>query len=122
MRVCPNVLTSILENSGATLLDIGALLGHSNIVTAHRYAHLIDDRKGALAAVVGEFVTTARKPAGAEVIAAAWRSQAAGKLKRRSRSAGMSFSKGLLYGDDPRVFKEALATICVGSGNFSEQA
>ena len=35
---------SILANSGQTLLDIGALLGHSSPVTTARYSHLFDDR------------------------------------------------------------------------------
>jgi integrase len=47
---------SILVSSGASLPLIGALLGHSNPATTHRYAHLALDPLRAAAERVGEVV------------------------------------------------------------------
>ncbi len=59
---------SILASSGLSLPIIGALLGHTQAATTHRYAHLLDDPLRAATERVGAFVTGAGKPA-AEVVA-----------------------------------------------------
>jgi integrase len=48
---------SQLASSGASLPLIGALLGHSNPVTTHRYAHLFDDPQRAAVERVGRMIT-----------------------------------------------------------------
>jgi site-specific recombinase XerD len=52
---------SQLASSGATLVQIGALLGHSNPSTTSRYAHLFDDVLRAATERVGAAVTAAGK-------------------------------------------------------------
>jgi len=54
---------SQLASSGASLPLIGALLGHSNSTTTHRYAHLFDDPQRAAVERVGAVITAAGKPA-----------------------------------------------------------
>jgi integrase len=54
---------SQLASGGASLPLIGALLGHSNPVTTHRYAHLYDDPQRAAVERVGAVITGAGKPA-----------------------------------------------------------
>jgi integrase len=61
-------------SGGTSLLMIGALLGHSNPATTHRYAHLFDDPLRAATERVGAAITAAGKPAEKPV-----------KLKRRGR-------------------------------------
>jgi integrase len=58
---------SQLASGGASLPLIGALLGHSNPKTTHRYAHLFDDPLRAAVEKVGAAVTAAGKP-GADVV------------------------------------------------------
>jgi integrase len=53
---------SQLASGGATLPLIGALLGHSNPTTTHRYAHLFDDPQRAAVEKVGAVITAAGKP------------------------------------------------------------
>ena len=50
---------SQLASGGASLPLIGALLGHSNPATTHRYAHLFDDPQRAAVERVGAIVTAA---------------------------------------------------------------
>jgi integrase len=52
---------SQLASSGASLPLIGALLGHSNPVTTHRYAHLFDDPQRAAVEKVGKLITGGRR-------------------------------------------------------------
>jgi len=47
---------SPLASSGASLPLIGSLLGHSNPVTTHRYAHLFDDPQRAAVERVGKLI------------------------------------------------------------------
>ena len=54
---------SQLASGGASLPMIGALLGHSNPATTHRYAHLFDDPLRAATERVGAIITAAGKPA-----------------------------------------------------------
>lgn len=54
---------SELVSGGVSLAAIGALLGHSNPSTTHRYAHLFDDPLRAAVEHVGRVVTNAGKPA-----------------------------------------------------------
>jgi integrase len=54
---------SQLVSSGASLPLIGALLGHSNPTTTHRYAHLFDDPLKAAVEKVGVLIANAGKPA-----------------------------------------------------------
>ena len=54
---------SELVSGGASLPLIGALLGHSNPATTHRYAHLFDDAQRAAVERVGSAITNAGKPA-----------------------------------------------------------
>jgi integrase len=54
---------SQLVSGGASLPLIGALLGHSNPATTHRYAHLFDDPQRAAVERVGAVITAAGKPA-----------------------------------------------------------
>jgi integrase len=50
---------SQLASSGASLPLIGALLGHSNPTTTHRYAHLFDDPQRAAVERVGAVIAAA---------------------------------------------------------------
>jgi integrase len=50
---------STLASSGASLPLIGALLGHSNPTTTHRYAHLFDDPQRAAVERVGAVIAAA---------------------------------------------------------------
>jgi site-specific recombinase XerD len=52
---------SQLASQGASLPLIGALLGHSNPVTTHRYAHLFDDPQRAAVERVGVVISNAGK-------------------------------------------------------------
>jgi integrase len=52
---------SQLASSGASLPLIGSLLGHSNPVTTHRYAHLFDDPQRAAVERVGAVISSAGK-------------------------------------------------------------
>jgi integrase len=54
---------SQLVSGGASLPLIGALLGHSNPTTTHRYAHLFDDPQRAAAEKVGAVIMAAGTPA-----------------------------------------------------------
>ncbi len=54
---------SQLASGGASLPLIGALLGHSNPSTTHRYAHLFDDPQRAAVERVGAVIGNAGKPA-----------------------------------------------------------
>src|SRR5262249_43617701 len=54
---------SQLVSGGASLPLIGALLGHSNPTTTHRYAHLFDDPQRAATEKVGAIIMAAGKPA-----------------------------------------------------------
>jgi integrase len=53
---------SQLASGGASLPLIGALLGHSQPQTTHRYAHLFDDPQRAAVERVGSIITAAGKP------------------------------------------------------------
>jgi integrase len=53
---------SQLAAGGASLPLIGALLGHSNPSTTHRYAHLFDDPQRAAVEKVGAIISAAGKP------------------------------------------------------------
>jgi integrase len=53
---------SQLASTGASLPLIGSLLGHSNPVTTHRYAHLFDDPQRAAVERVGAAISNAGKP------------------------------------------------------------
>jgi integrase len=53
---------SQLASGGASLPLIGALLGHSNAATTHRYAHLFDDPQRAATEKVGAIIDAASKP------------------------------------------------------------
>ena len=52
---------SQLVSGGGSLPLIGALLGHSNPVTTHRYAHLFDDPQRAAVEKVGRLITSGRR-------------------------------------------------------------
>jgi integrase len=54
---------STLASGGASLPLIGQLLGHSNPLTTHRYAHLFDDPQRAAVEKVGAIITAATKDA-----------------------------------------------------------
>jgi integrase len=54
---------SQLASGGASLPLIGALLGHSNPTTTHRYAHLFDDPQRAAVERVGAIIAAAGHPA-----------------------------------------------------------
>jgi integrase len=54
---------SQLASGGTSLPMIGALLGHSNPATTHRYSHLFDDPLRAATERVGAIITAAGKPA-----------------------------------------------------------
>ena len=54
---------SQLASGGASLPLIGALLGHSNPTTTHRYAHLFDDPQRAAVERVGAVIAAAGQPA-----------------------------------------------------------
>jgi integrase len=53
---------SQLASGGASLPLIGALLGHSNPTTTHRYAHLFDDPQRAAVERVGAVISAAGTP------------------------------------------------------------
>jgi integrase len=53
---------SQLASGGASLPLIGALLGHSNPTTTHRYAHLFDDPQRAAVERVGAAIMSAGQP------------------------------------------------------------
>lgn len=53
---------SVVANSGASLLVIGKLLGHTNSQTTGRYAHLTDDPVSVANSAANEFFTKALKP------------------------------------------------------------
>jgi integrase len=55
---------SLLVNEGLGLPTIGALLGHSNAATTHRYSHLIDDTLRAATKKSGRFSGTPDRVAG----------------------------------------------------------
>jgi integrase len=59
---------SQLASGGASLPLIGALLGHSNPKTTHRYAHLFDDPQRAAVERVGAILSAAGKPATTPVL------------------------------------------------------
>ena len=59
---------SQLASGGASLPLIGALLGHSNPATTHRYAHLFDDPQRAATEKVGAIISAAGKPTSGEVV------------------------------------------------------
>lgn len=63
-----HTFASILASSGASLPLIGALLGHTQAATTHRYAHLFDDPLRAATERVGALVTGAAGGKGAEVV------------------------------------------------------
>jgi integrase len=50
---------SALINSGATLALVGELLGHSDVATSQRYAHIYDDAARAATNVVGGIIDAA---------------------------------------------------------------
>ncbi len=54
---------SQLASGGASLPQIGALLGHTNVATTARYSHLFDDPQRVLVERVGAIVAAAGKPA-----------------------------------------------------------
>ena len=54
---------SILASSGLSLPIIGALLGHTQVATTGRYAHLLDAPLRAANDIAGAFITSAGKPA-----------------------------------------------------------
>jgi integrase len=54
---------SQLASSGASLPLIGALLGHSNPTTTHRYSHLFDDPQRQAVERVGAVIAAAGQPA-----------------------------------------------------------
>jgi len=56
---------SCLINSGASLYDVSKLLGHRNIDTSQRYAHLSQDRLLSAANAVGRIATDAGPAVGA---------------------------------------------------------
>jgi integrase len=58
---------SQLVSQGASLPLIGSLLGHSNPVTTHRYAHLFDDPQRAAVERVGAVISNAGKRPKAEM-------------------------------------------------------
>jgi len=69
---------SQLASGGASLPLIGALLGHSNPTTTHRYAHLFDDPQRAAVERVGAIVGAAGQDAAREPV----------ELTPRGRSRG----------------------------------
>ena len=52
---------SILVSAGASLPLIGQMLGHTQVQTTQRYAHLFDDPLRKAAETVGKVITTATK-------------------------------------------------------------
>lgn len=52
---------SILVSSGASLSLIGQMLGHTQVQTTQRYAHLFDDPLRKAAETVGEFISSAKR-------------------------------------------------------------
>ena len=59
---------SQLASGGASLPLIGALLGHSNPATTHRYSHLFDDPQRAATEKVGAIIDAAGKSRSGEVV------------------------------------------------------
>jgi integrase len=59
---------SALASKGVGLTTVGALLGHSNPTTTHRYAHLYDDHLRKAAEQAAEFVTGESTSGEAEVV------------------------------------------------------
>jgi site-specific recombinase XerD len=53
---------SLLVSGGASLPMIGAMLGHTQVQTTHRYAHLYDEPLRAAANHVGETIDAAVSP------------------------------------------------------------
>ena len=78
---------SQLASGGASLPLIGALLGHSNPTTTHRYAHLFDDPQRAAVERVGAVIAAAGKGKGS-------RSGAGTSLSRTGAGADMAGKKG----------------------------
>jgi integrase len=54
---------SILVSAGASLPLIGQMLGHTQVQTTQRYAHLFDDVQRGAAETVGKAITTGELPA-----------------------------------------------------------
>ena len=59
---------SILASLGLSLPIIGALLGHTQAATTHRYAHLLDDPLRAATERLGAIVTGAGEEPTGEVV------------------------------------------------------
>jgi integrase len=57
-----HTFASQLASSGASLMLIGSLLGHSSPATTHRYAHLFPDAEREAVARVGAIITNVGKP------------------------------------------------------------
>ena len=62
-----HTFASILASAGLSLPVIGALLGHTQVATTARYAHLFDDPLREATERVGAVVTSAGNK-GAEVV------------------------------------------------------
>ena len=62
-----HTFASQLASSGASLPLIGALLGHTNAATTHRYAHLFDDPQRAAVEKVAAIIDAAGKDTGENV-------------------------------------------------------
>jgi integrase len=65
---------SVLASSGASLQLIGSLLGHTQMATTMRYAHLADDARREAVERVGAVISGNGKPADMVPLRAAWRS------------------------------------------------
>jgi integrase len=59
---------SFLVNEGLSLSTIGALLGHTQASTTHRYAHLFDDPLRKAAERVGDIISGSNRTGGAEIV------------------------------------------------------
>jgi integrase len=59
-----HAFASVAVAGGASLPLIGALLGHANVSTTARYAHLADDLQRAAAEMVSNRIVAAMKPSG----------------------------------------------------------
>jgi integrase len=57
---------SLLVSNGRSLPEIGALLGHSQVSTTARYAHLFDEPLRAATSLVGEIVRGAKRGGGVD--------------------------------------------------------
>jgi site-specific recombinase XerD len=66
MRHYRHSFASQLASGGASLPLIGALLGHSNPATTHRYSHLFDDPQRQAVERVGAVITAAGRSESAE--------------------------------------------------------